>query len=91
MFLDVAGNLGFELGHGFEDAAPDFSAGGGREEAFDGVQPRGRGRREVEGPARMIGEPLHDSGALVSGVVIENGVNDLACRHAAFDGKRMNS
>ncbi len=36
----------------------------------------------------MIGEPLHDGGVLVSGVVIENGVNDLACRHGAFDGRK---
>ncbi len=37
--FDVAGDLGFELGHGPEDAASDFSTGDGREDAFDRVQP----------------------------------------------------
>lgn len=71
MLPDIAGDLGFELGHGFEHAATDFSAGDGREKPLDGVQPRSGGRREVEGPARMIGEPLHDRGMFVGRVIVE--------------------
>jgi hypothetical protein len=66
-------SLRFEFGHGFEDAA-DFSLCDGREEAFDGIQPRGRCRREMEGPARMLRGPIQHCGMLVSGVIIENGV-----------------
>ena len=40
-----------------EDAALELSAGQLGEEALDGVEPRGRGGREVEGPARVAGEP----------------------------------
>jgi len=84
--FDVAGDLGFEFGDGSEDATADFPASDGREEALDGVQPRSRGRREVEGPARMIGEPLHDRRVLVRGVIVEDGVDDLAGRRGALDG-----
>jgi integrase/recombinase XerD len=35
------------------------------EEAFDSVEPRRRGRREVEGPARMPRQPLAHLGMLV--------------------------
>jgi hypothetical protein len=36
------------------DAALETALGEGREEALDGVEPGGRGRREVECPARML-------------------------------------
>lgn len=52
----------------------------------DGVQPRSGGRREVEGPAWMIGEPLHHSGMFMRRVIVEGGMDDLACRHGALDG-----
>ena len=34
----------------------------------------------------MIGEPLQDVGVLVGGVVVEDGVDDLAGGHGALDG-----
>lgn len=37
-------------------------------------------------PARMIGEPLQDLRVLVGGVVVEDGVDDLAGRHDTLDG-----
>src|SRR6266511_3826169 len=40
----------------------------------------------MEGPARMTIEPRADLGVLVGGVVVENGVDDLAGRDGALDG-----
>ena len=45
------------------------------EEAFDGVEPRARGRGEVEGPPRMLLEPCPDRLVLVGGVVVEDGMD----------------
>ena len=56
------------------------------EEAFDGVEPRGRGRGEMECPARMIGEPFEDVGLFVGGIVVDDGVDDFSGRHGALDG-----
>ena len=84
--FDVAGDFGFEFGDGFEDAASDSPAGDGREEALDGVEPGGRCRREMEDPARMIRQPFPDLGMLVGGVVVDDGVDDLAGRDGALDG-----
>ena len=69
MGLDISADGPFEIGDGFEDAASDFSAGDGREESFDGIEPRRRGRREMAGPSRMVGQPPQDIGMLVRGVV----------------------
>ncbi len=44
------------------------------EEPFDQVQPRSAGRREVEMKAGMCGQPSHDLGVLVSGVIVQNQV-----------------
>ena len=56
------------------------------EEALDGVEPGGRGRREVEGPARMAREPLAHGGMLVGGVVVEDRMDGLADGNFALDG-----
>ena len=48
---------GLEVDDRSEDAALEPSLGQLGEEAFDGVEPGGRGRREVEGEARMAAEP----------------------------------
>lgn len=42
---NIRSDLGFKLDHGLEDAAADFSAGDGREEAFDSVQRQSTSRR----------------------------------------------
>ena len=44
------------------------------------------GRREVERPARMPGQPSLDLGMLVRGVVIEDGVDRLSLRHLRLNG-----
>ena len=78
---------------GVEDAALDAFSREGGEEAFDCVEPRCRGRREVERPARMAREPPLDLGMLVGGVVVDDGVDQLSGRHLRSTAlrKRMNS
>src|ERR1700730_12348641 len=77
MRLDVARDGVVEFGNGFEDAAPDSSARDRREKPFDGVEPGGGRRGEVEGPSWMRGEPFQDIGMFV------RGVNELAAWHGA--------
>src|SRR3954453_14006978 len=48
---------------------------------LDGVEPRGRGRGEVEGPAGMALQPRHHLGMLMGAVVVEDGVDQLAGRN----------
>jgi hypothetical protein len=48
--LDVALDGVFEIGDGFENATPDFSAGDGRKKSFDRVEPRRRCRGEMKRP-----------------------------------------
>ena len=55
------------------------------EEALGGVEPGRRRRREMEGPARMAGEPLADLFMLVGAVVVEDDMDHLAGRDAALD------
>jgi hypothetical protein len=69
-----------------EGSASDLAACDGGEEAFDGVEPQGRGRREMERPARMIGQPFENVGLFVSGVVVDDGVDDFSGWDGAFDG-----
>ena len=57
MLLDVAADGVLKFGDGLEDAAPDAPSGDDGEETLDGIEPGGRGRREMEDPARMIGQP----------------------------------
>ena len=83
MRLDVARDGVFEFGNGFEDAAPDSSARDRREKPFDGVEPGGGRRGEVEGPSWMRGEPFQDIGMFVRGVIVDDGVNELAAWHRA--------
>ena len=54
---DVAVDGGLQVDDRVEAAAPEAAAGQRREEGLDGVEPGARGRREVERPARMAGEP----------------------------------
>jgi len=56
------------------------------EEALDGVQPRGRSRREVEGNARMTAEPLDHLGMLVGGVVVQDHMDQFARGDLALNG-----
>ena len=85
MLLDVTADGVLEVCDGFEDAAPDSPAGDDGEEAFDGVEPRGRCGCEMEDPARMIRQPFPDLRVLMGGVVVGDGVDDLARRNRPLD------
>jgi hypothetical protein len=63
---------GLQVGDRTEDAAADTLPGHLREEVLDGIEPGGRGRGEVEGPARMTGQPGQHFGMLVGGIVVED-------------------
>ncbi len=45
------------------------------EEALNEIEPRSRGRREVEVHAGVLFEPSHNSCMLMRGVVVENDVD----------------
>lgn len=63
-----------------EDAAPDLAGGQVAEEAFDHVEPRGRGgsKAHVESPVHF--DPASDPGMLVGRIVVADQVNLLALR-----------
>lgn len=86
MLLDVAANGVLKIGDRVEDAAPDAPAGDDGEDPLDGVEPGGRGGREMEDPARMIGLPFPDLGMLVSDVVVGDGMNQLSRRYGPLNG-----
>src|ERR1700722_2084036 len=56
------------------------------EEALDGVEPGAGSWSEVEDEARMAGQPSLDLWMLMSGVVVDNGMNDFAGGHLGFHG-----
>ena len=82
---DEAVDGGLQVDDGLEDAVSEPSPGQFGEEALDGVEPRTRCWREVEGPARMPVEPRHYLRRLVGGIVVEDDVDDLARRNVALD------
>lgn len=58
----------------------------GGEPAFDLVEPRRGGRREMHVKARMPGESILDGRCLVGAVVVHYEVNVEHCRHVGLDG-----
>src|ERR1017187_3746016 len=66
-----------KVSDGSDDAALEATLGQDGEEPLEGIEPRGRGWREVEGPSRMAPQPLAHGGMLVGGVVVEDRVDDL--------------
>ena len=91
MLTDTAGDGVLEVGNGLEHAAPQTLAGQVGEEAVDSVDPGRRGRGEVEDPARMALQPGTDPGMLVGGVVVGDGMDQLASRDGALDGVKADS
>ena len=62
---EVAVDRGLQVDDRAEHAAFEAPAGQGREEEpLDGIQPGAGGRREVEGPARVTGQPGTHLGCL---------------------------
>ena len=74
-----------EFGDAAEDAPPDRVPGDVREEALDEVQPRGTGRREVNGEPAMAGQPSLDLGMLVCAVVVGDQMQRLVFGRLAVD------
>jgi hypothetical protein len=56
------------------------------EEAFNRVEPGGRGRGEVKDETGMPAQPGPHLGMLMSGVIVEHHVDDPAGLHLTFDG-----
>jgi hypothetical protein len=71
---EVAVDGGLKVDDGVEDAALEASLRQLGEEAFDRIEPRARGWREVESEALMAVELGMHLGVLVSGVVVEDAV-----------------
>lgn len=68
------------------DAAPHLALGEQAEEALDLVDPRGRGRGEVDMPARSPGEPVTDALGLMGAGVVDDEMHFEAGRDLRFDG-----
>ena len=77
---------GLERDDGVEDAAFEALLAQLGEEAFNRVEPGGGGRGEVEGPTRVTLQPLQHFWVLVGGVVIDDGMDQLAYRNRRLDG-----
>ena len=84
---------GLEIDDRAEDAALEATAGQFGEEAFDRLESGARGWGAVEHEPRMAAEPGADLGVLMSTVIVEDHMDDLAGRHLGLDRlrKRMNS
>src|SRR5260221_6325847 len=83
---DEAVDGGLEVDDRAKDAALEAAAGEFGEEALDGIEPRARGRGEVEDEARMARQPGLDLRMLMGGVVVDDDVDDLTGGGFGFDG-----
>ena len=75
-----------KVGERSEDAAFETTPGEDGKEAFDGIEPRGRGGREVEGEACVAIEPRADLGMLMGGIIVENDMDGLTVGDLGVDG-----
>jgi hypothetical protein len=76
VIVEEAIDRGLQVGDGSEDATLEATLAQGREEALDGIEPRGRSGGEVECPAGMTRQPFADLGMLVDGIVVEDRMDD---------------
>ena len=67
------------------DPAPQLLFSQQREEALDLVEPGGAGRREVDMPTRMAGQPTLDGRGLVGGVVVHDQMNVEVIGNLGFE------
>ena len=93
---DEGFGIGVGLGHeavdgelqvddGLEDAALETLACELGEEAFNGIKPGRRGRGEVEGPARVTGQPSAHPRVFVGGIVVDDGMDHFSHRNLRLD------
>ena len=68
MLGEISIDRGLQVSDRAEDAAADALARHSGEEAFDRVEPGGRGGSEAEGPARVSRQPGQHFGMLVRGL-----------------------
>lgn len=81
VFGEEAVDGGLKVDDGVEDAAFQAPLRELGEESLHRVEPRARGRREVEGEALMAVEPGAHLGILVGGIIVEDDVHGLVGRH----------
>src|SRR3954447_8974896 len=74
-----------EIDDAFEDAAFEPLPGQLGEETFNGIEPGGRGRSEVEVEPRMPLEPGAHLWMLMRGVVVDDQMQFPRCRRLAVD------
>src|SRR4051812_19944799 len=82
---EVAVDGGLKLDQQTEHAALEPTPGEPGEEGLDRVEPGGRGRGVVEGPAGMALKPGADLGVLVAAVTVEDHLDQLAGGHRRLD------
>ncbi len=83
--IDIAGDGVDELSDTIDCEALKLAGREFGEEAFNEIQPRRRGRREVEVHARVLVEPSHNGRMLMGGVVVENDVDVELGRNGTLD------
>src|SRR5438309_11580074 len=86
VFSEISIDGGLQVSDRAEDAAADALPGHLGKEVLHRVEPGGRGRGEVEGPARMARQPGQHFWVLMGGIVVENDMDRLASRDLALDG-----
>ena len=84
-FGEVAVDGGLEIDDAGEHAALEPLPGQFGKEAFDGIEPRGRGRGEMEMEPWMAFEPGADLGMLVRRIVVDDQVQLEVGRGFAID------
>src|SRR4051794_11006110 len=82
---DEAVDGGLEFNNASKDTTLQSLLGKFGEEALNSVEPRARGRREVEGETRVPVEPLAYLRMLMGGVVVEDDVHELSGGHLCLD------
>jgi len=93
VLAEIAVDRGVQVDERVEGAALQAPAGERGDESLDRIGSGAGGGREVKRPARVSGKPGAHLGMLVGGVVVEDGVDELAAGTAASTRlrKRMNS
>ena len=82
---DEAVDSSLEIDHASEDTALQSLLGKFGEEPLDCVEPRARGRREVEGERVSI-EPSTHIWMLVGGIIVEDHVHKISGRYLRLNG-----
>src|SRR5271170_2167688 len=85
VLAEIAVDRGLQVNQRLEHAALQAPPGQGGEKALDRIGPGARGRGEMKGPARVAGEPGAHFGMLVDGVIVEDGMDQLAGWHRRLD------